>query len=494
MSLILRNARVRLSTSTEEEGAHDVSDAVTKVTVERQLEMVDLTTLPMTARNRIAGREEWLFDVGLLQCFSTDQGATGLRLDKLLDTLAGITAAGNTFRVAVLPKRDQPRSVTNPEYVGTCVLENYSPLDGEVGNLLKVTPSFVGCGDLSRDTTSEDDAIGHDTVSVTLSEGSGTVVCTLYTSDTLQVNQTESAIIGGATVSKGVTDTLVIQSGEHAVLKKTFPITGDTVSVSLSEAASVGSASITSVSSSDSIKVQAATEAVKIAATFTASDTISVRMSEVGDSNIYSDIAHVQSTSIGTSGASSRALAFLSNVTAGSAIIVATTSSHAVTNVTDSQGNTYIEAVPYNSVGMSIWYCLNAAAGATTVTVTYSGTTSYDALIIHEYSGVALTGALDTIASFQSVSPISAGTDSFATSSVIPIFRRSLLFGFAQITYPLATAPGTGFTQRQEPFVNTMTEDAIQIEPVSTAATFSHSGGSSNDTCGLLLVFKPKIA
>lgn len=490
MSLILRNARVRLSTSTEEEGAHDVSDAVTKVTVERQLEMVDLTTLPMTARNRIAGREEWLLDVGLLQCFSTDQGATGLRLDKLLDTLAGITAAGNTFRVAVLPKRDQPRSVTNPEYVGTCVLENYSPLDGEVGNLLKVTPSFVGCGDLSRDTTSEDDAIGHDTVSVTLSEGSGTVVCTVYTSDTINLNHTDNAIIGGATVPKAVTDTLAVQAGEVTVLTKTFPISGDTISVSMTDVATVRDTAI-SKSVTDVMSV-IATDGIMAQVAHATSDTITVQLLEAGSVGIVQDVEFLQSAS-GTGSGTSKAVAFSLNVVAGSLLVAAISASNSISSITDTQGNTWQVAVGYNAHGIAVWYCENAAAGATTVTVNFSGSTSYNGVSIHEYAGVLTSGALDDTSEFSSFSPVSAGTDSFSTPSITPTYPKSLLFGFTQIEYPLATAPGTSFTQREEPFVNTMTEDRIEATVSAVSAVFSHSGGTSDDTCGILCVFKPQV-
>lgn len=495
MSTIFRNARVRVSTSTGEDDARDVSASVTKVTASRDFDLVDLTTLTKTSRFSIKGHESWMFDVGLLQAFSTESGfESGERIDSLLDTLASITAAGNSFRVAVMPNRSLPRSETNPEYSGLCVLEEYDPLNGEVGDLLKVEPSFVGVGELTRDTSTEDDAAMDDTVSISISESSPSFVNELSVSDIINLMHTDVAAIVGSTIPKTTSDTLAAQIDELTVLAMTFPITGDTISTALSESVLVSSAAITSVSSSDALKVQAATEAAAIAVTIASSDTLSVQMAEVGDSNVYSDIAHVQSTSVGTGGASSRNLAFVSDVTAGSLIVVAISSSHSISSVTDSRGNTYTEAVPYNAHNIAIWYAQNAFAGATTVTVNYSGSTSYDSVAIHEYSGVATSGALDTTASFSSFGSISAGTDSFTTSNITPVLRRSLLFGFAQIAYPLATAPGTGFTQRQEPFVNTMTQDAIQIEPVSTAASFSHSGGTSTDTCGLLCVFKPKIA
>lgn len=98
--------------------------------------------------------------------------------------------------------------------------------------------------------------------------------------------------------------------------------------------------------------------------------------------------------------------AFPANNTAGNCLIVDAMYQEAFGGagsmaISDSQGNTWVHAATHEDNGFLVetWYALNCAAGANTVTVTYSGTAPGThpgmAIAIHEYSGVALVSAFD---------------------------------------------------------------------------------------------------
>jgi hypothetical protein len=44
--------------------------------------------------------------------------------------------------------------LANPTWTGLCVLKNYNPLDGEVGDLMKTDVTLLGSGNLSESVTS----------------------------------------------------------------------------------------------------------------------------------------------------------------------------------------------------------------------------------------------------------------------------------------------------------------------------------------------------
>lgn len=99
------------------------------------------------------------------------------------------------------------------------------------------------------------------------------------------------------------------------------------------------------------------------------------------------------------SGASSN-LAFGSNVTAGSALFLYVGNyPSGISSVSDSQGNTWQKADGVGDGGINfgeVWYALNAAAGATTITISPTSTSgNYLTAWAQEWSGVQTSGALD---------------------------------------------------------------------------------------------------
>jgi hypothetical protein len=93
--------------------------------------------------------------IDLLQSFSTSQASveSQLNIDKLLATLVDITTTGKTFMVGIRPN-NAVRTSDNPEYRGLVTMESYSPMDGEVGDLLKMTIPLQSADNLQRLTSS----------------------------------------------------------------------------------------------------------------------------------------------------------------------------------------------------------------------------------------------------------------------------------------------------------------------------------------------------
>lgn len=151
MPEILNSAYVLISTSTAT-GTRDMSNRVTKVTLERDGDEHDDTVMGMSAHSRVIGLESWQFNMGMIQSFSTAD--SGENTNKVLRELYNVSKAGSKFLVTVRKHSTQLLGEGNPTWSGLCVLKNYNPLDGEVGDLLKTEVTFLGSGNLSESVTS----------------------------------------------------------------------------------------------------------------------------------------------------------------------------------------------------------------------------------------------------------------------------------------------------------------------------------------------------
>lgn len=137
-----------------------------------------------------------------------------------------------------------------------------------------------------------------------------------------------------------------------------------------------------------------------------------------------------------------------------------------VTSVTDTSGNDYARAAGPTSVAgalsQSIYYAKSiaaAAAGANTVTVSFSPSARYPDIRILEYAGLDPTSPVDVVA---------AATGSGTTSDSGPVTTSNaieLLFGANTVTGK-ATGAGPGFTSR----VITVPDGDIAEDRVVTAA------------------------
>jgi hypothetical protein len=138
--------------------------------------------------------------------------------------------------------------------------------------------------------------------------------------------------------------------------------------------------------------------------------------------------------------------------------------------VTDTKGNPYVLAVgPTVSAGFatqSIYYAANiaaAAAGANTITVTFTAAAPFPDIRVAEYSGIASNNPVD-----RAVGAIGSGTTS-SSGALVTTNANDLLVG-ANIVQTGTSGPGTGFTNRG---ITVPDSDILEDQIVTTAGSYT---------------------
>lgn len=122
----------------------DLSDHVNAVTINLSKDDVDTTSFSGGGRERVAGLKDDSFEVTFQQDFAASE--VDAVLYPLWDNETEFTVAVRPTTAAI--------SSTNPEYTGTCILLEYTPLDGKVGDLSETKVSFPSQrAGITRDTT-----------------------------------------------------------------------------------------------------------------------------------------------------------------------------------------------------------------------------------------------------------------------------------------------------------------------------------------------------
>lgn len=118
-----------------------------------------------------------------------------------------------------------------------------------------------------------------------------------------------------------------------------------------------------------------------------------------------------------------------------------------INTISDSVGNTYSLAVGptiiSGALSQSIYFAKNiaaAAAGANSVTVTFSKAATHPDIRILEYSGADANNPVDAVGA-------NSGTSSSTNTSITTVNPTDLIFA-ANIVRAQTTGPGAGFTQR----------------------------------------------
>lgn len=101
------------------------SDHVSAVTVNFSKDDVETTSFSGGGRERMQGLKDDSFELTFQQDFSAAS------VDAVLYPLYDL---GTEFVIEVRPTASAV-SATNPKFTGTCILMEYSPLDGKVGDL-----------------------------------------------------------------------------------------------------------------------------------------------------------------------------------------------------------------------------------------------------------------------------------------------------------------------------------------------------------------------
>lgn len=208
--------------------------------------------------------------------------------------------------------------------------------------------------------------------------------------------------------------------------------------------------------------------------------------------------AHVQSPTPATvfSG-TTIALAYGSNVTAGSLLSCWIYGNHGISGVADSRSQTFSSAVNVTdgaTFSLANYYFLNTTAGADTVTVTFAGAVTYASLQCAEYSGVATSAALDQATSNSQTDPGTA-TNAITSGNVTTTTNGQLILGWtsALVVGAGTVSAGSGFTGRTNVFGDTIFEDQVQGSAGLIATTFTTNLATA-DHVTLISTFKAAAA
>ena len=141
-----------------------------------------------------------------------------------------------------------------------------------------------------------------------------------------------------------------------------------------------------------------------------------------------------------------------------------------VQSVVDGKGNVYTRAVgPTVLAGtatQSIYYAPNisgAAAGANTVTVTFSGAATFPDVRIAEYGGLSLTTPVD-------VAVGASGTSALGSSGAVTTTNASDLLVGANYTLGVTSGPGAGYTAR---VITNPDADILEDQVVGAVGSYS---------------------
>jgi len=149
--------------------------------------------------------------------------------------------------------------------------------------------------------------------------------------------------------------------------------------------------------------------------------------------------------------------------------------------ITDSTGNSYVDAVSQaqSSDGhqVHIFYAKNIKAGANTVTATFSATNNHPWLAIYEYSGLSTTNPLDQTAHAQgSSASANSGASAITSSANELVFAAA---GFPNSYGGTATAGG-GYTLQQQD--TGASRAATETSIVTSTGTYSGTFTLSTNT------------
>ena len=211
------------------------------------------------------------------------------------------------------------------------------------------------------------------------------------------------------------------------------------------------------------------------------------------NSGSASPIAMVQSNAGERTGAASVPVSFLSGNTAGNLIVVSVrmSSTSQTVTITDSAGNSYVDAVSQAQTSdghqVHILYAKNIKAGANTVTATFSATNNHPWLAIYEYSGLSTANPLDRTAHAQgsSASP-NSGASAITTTANELVFAAA---GFVN-NYAGTATVGSGYTLQQQDTGTSRaaTETTIVTSTGTYAGTFTLS--TSTNWSAVLATFQ----
>ena len=292
-----------------------------------------------------------------------------------------------------------------------------------------------------------------------------------------------TASLPGGTQNTAYSATLAATGGTSPY---SWSIASGTLPAGLSLAASTGVISGTPTGSGTSNFTVQATDTNSL--TGTAALSITIAASSGGG------IGLVQANSVQGSGMTSVSVAFPVANSTGNLIIafVRMSTSTQTLTVTDTAGNTYVEAVAQAQIAdgsqVHLFYAKSIPGVANTVTATFSSTNNHPWLAIYEYKGLNASTPLDQIAQAQgnSTTPSSGATPTTTSANEL-VFAG---FGFPA-SYTGTQAVGAGYTLIKN---DTGTSPAANESILATATgsfTATYGLSSSANWSAIVATFKP---
>lgn len=132
---VLKNAHFTLN-------GVDLSDEINQLTIGLTTDSPEDTAMGDNARSFLAGLNNATIGVNLNSDYTSGNG----------DATLWTVYSGNAAVAFILRPDAGVVSTTNPEYTGSVVLTDYSPVDGSVGDLATTPVSLQVTGDVARAT------------------------------------------------------------------------------------------------------------------------------------------------------------------------------------------------------------------------------------------------------------------------------------------------------------------------------------------------------
>jgi len=200
-------------------------------------------------------------------------------------------------------------------------------------------------------------------------------------------------------------------------------------------------------------------------------------------------ISLVQSASASGSTVNPLSIQFPSANTQGNLIVafVRMSTTNQPVSVTDSAGNTYIDAVSQSQAAdghqVHVFYASKIASGANTVKATFSGTNNHPFLAVYEYTGVI---TLDRIAAAQgsSASPSSGATPTTSSANELVFAATGL-----PASYTGTVSAGSGFTILKQDTGTSRAADEGEIVSATGSFTGAFSLSSSANWTAVVATF-----
>lgn len=140
--LVFTNASFIITTSS---GDVDLSARTKSVTANFTQDLLDISAMSDTYRNRIVGLKDSTVTAQLHEDFA---------LQMTNETLWDVWSRGTQVTLTLRPIASTPRGTTNPEYTIPALLGNMAPMDAQHGAVGMQNVTFQGNGTVNRITTS----------------------------------------------------------------------------------------------------------------------------------------------------------------------------------------------------------------------------------------------------------------------------------------------------------------------------------------------------